>query len=141
MGTDSEYRSLCSQRNSAESQRAAANNTIEECQYKIRRLQNAKETLAAQKGAFKTLKNTDKETIESKGSDWIGQNFKDFQSKGNELMTENDNYYTNSLDAALDAINNEITRLQNMIYEKYGLIGRLTSWINSLSNKIENFFN
>lgn len=141
MGTDSEYNSLCSQRSSAINQRTAANNTIEECNYKIERLKRTKETLTAQKSAFKTLKKADEETIESKGSEWIGQNFRDFQSKGDELITVNDTYYTSSLDAALDAVNNEITRLQNIVLEKYGIIGKLTSWINSLSNKIENFFN
>ena len=76
-----------------------------------------------------------------KRNNWKGETFSVFAAKGNHLLEENNNFYKNSLDAAHDAINNEITRLQNQINNEYGLLGRLASTINSLANRIINFFN
>lgn len=88
------------------------------------------------------MKKSDEETVEKKKrSGWRGQTFRDFQSRGSTLTAENNTFYRASLDAALDAVNDEITRLENQKYNEYGLLGRLSSAINSLANKIENFFN
>ena len=40
-----------------------------------------------------------------------------------------------------DELNNEITRLQNLRAEEWGILGKLYSVINDLGTKIANFFN
>lgn len=141
MDSNSEYESLKAQRRNARGQYQATQGRIEDCEYRLSRLRRTKATLTEQKSLFKTLKNEEKTAVEKKRDNWMGQTFRDFQTKGNDLLSENESFFTGSLDAALDAVNNEITRLENQIANEYGLLGRLASWINSLSNKIENFFN
>lgn len=141
MGTDSEYASLQAQRRNAQSDYNAAKECIEDCEYKIRRLHKAKTTIVGLKAEFKALKKSDAETITSKGYEWVGQNYKNFQSKGDSLISINESYDTGSLDASLDAVNTEITKLENLRLQEYGLLGKLAAWINSLTNTIDNYFN
>ncbi len=135
-----EYNNLVSQKRSAQSQYSSCETRIENYDYLLRRLRSAKESIADLKDAFKDIKKSDKKTYEEK-HDWKGTTHSTFGSKVSSLNTENENYYKNSIDYVLDSINNEITRLENERMNEYGLLGRLGSWINSLANKIENFFN
>ena len=56
------------------------------------------------------------------------------------LKQGNESFYQD-IDAALDAVNDEITRCENTIYSNNGLLGRLRSYLNSLLNDLENMFN
>ena len=141
METDKGYQNLLSQKASAQQQYNATNNRIEEYSNRIERLKKTKESLSDAKKTFSSVKSSDDEVIEKKRSEWVGENFQLFQIKGIDVVTENSRYFTNSLDMALDAINNEITLLENQIYESRGVLGRLQSWLNSLANRIENYFN
>ena len=49
--------------------------------------------------------------------------------------------YYDETDRAVDAIMEEITRLENQIYDQEGVIGWLKSQINSLGNYIETLLN
>ena len=49
--------------------------------------------------------------------------------------------YRNGDERAVDAIMDEITRLENQIYDQEGVIGWLKSQINSLGNYIETLLN
>lgn len=142
MPTNDEYESLKAQRRDAQTKYNATLGRIEECDYKISRLKRTKTILAEQKRAFASIKRNDKDIVdkERQGA-WSGSCFSSFRSSGGALVDTNEEFYRNSLDGALDAVNDEITRLENQKYNEYGLLGRLSSAINSLANKIENFFN
>lgn len=107
---------------------------------KLDRLYPVKRVLAGEKSDFKTIKKDTKKYIED-DYEWLGSAYTEFLSKGEELNDECENFYKEQLDRVLDELNNEITRLENEISNKFGLLGRLGSEINSLANKIENFFN
>ncbi len=136
----SQYNSLVRRRNTARNQYNACSNRIEECNYLLRRLRKAKERVAEQKRQFKTIKKEDEKIYKEK-YEWEGQNYNSFKVKGDVAVDRNEDYYKNTLDYVLDSINNEITRIENKRMQEYGLLGRLGSTINSLANKIENFFN
>ena len=135
-----EYNSLVRQRKNARSQYNACSDRIENYDYLIRRLKNAKERVAEQKRTFNTINKEDKKIYKAK-YEWKGKNYDSFKIKGNVATDFNDDYYKDTLDYVLDSINNEITRIQNKRIEEYGLLGRLGAKINSLGTKIENFFN
>lgn len=141
MENNSEYENLLSQKYSAESRYNATQNRIEDYEYRIKRLKAARDIVADQKTDFRNVKRSDKGIIDAKQSGWRGQTYQDYCAKGNEMTLENDRYCQNTLDAALDALNNEITLLQNEKLHEYGILGDLASWINSLINKIDNFLN
>ena len=142
MSKNDEYESLKAQRRSAQARYNAALGRIEECEYKISRLKRTKATLTEQKRSFASIKKDDESIIDQKKrSAWSGSCFSSFRSFGAALIDTNEGFYRNSIDGALDAVNDEITRLENQKYNEYGLLGRLSSTINSLANKIENIFN
>lgn len=142
MPVNEEYESLKSQKRDAQAKYNTTLRRIEDCNYKITRLKRTKATLTEQKQAFAAIKKDDKKIIDQKKrSAWSGSTFSSFRSSGAMMVDTNDAFYRNSLDGALDAVNSEITRLENQKYNEYGLLGRLSSTINSLANKIENFFN
>lgn len=142
MPTNDEYESLKAQRRNAQAKYNATLGRIEECEYKISRLKRTKATLTEQKRSFASIKKDDKTIVDQKKrSAWSGSCFSSFRLFGAALIDTNEGFYRNSLDGALDAVNDEITRLENQKYNEYGLLGRLSSTINSLANKIENFFN
>ena len=135
-----EYNRLVKEKISKQNQYNSCKARIEENEYLLKRLRSVKETVAEQKKAFKQIKKDDKNTIKDKYS-WKGSNYNDFKSKGADLLDEDERYYKHSIDYVLDSLNNEITRIENEILKEYGLLGRLGSAINSLTNKIVNFFN
>ena len=141
MPSNEEYESLKTQQKNAQDQYNQAQYRIEDNNYKISRLKKTKATLIEQKAAFKRVKDDDRKLVQKRRTGFKGREFSSFQSKGSSLICENDAFLNASLDSALDAVNNEITRLENLNYNEYGLLGQLTSVINSLANKIENFFN
>lgn len=140
MADNAEYNKLVSQRNSARAQYNSCSSRINDCDELLRRLRKAKTAIKEQKETFKSIKKSDK-NISKEKHDWEGSTYNSFKKKMGSLVDENEYYYKNSLDHVLDAINDEITRIENKKNDEKGLLGRLGSWINSLSNEIENFFN
>lgn len=140
MSDNAEYDRLVSQKSSAQSQYNACSSRIENCDYLLRRLRPAKESIVELKEAFKNNKKVDKNLYDEK-HEWKGSTYDLFISKMSALIEANDIYYKNSVDYVLDSLNDEITRIENQRMKDYGLLGKLGSWINSLSNEIENFFN
>ena len=140
MSNNAEYDSLVRQKSSAQSQYNACSLRIENCDYLLRRLRLAKESIVELKEAFKSNKKLDKNLREER-RDWKGSTNNSFSTKMSTLVDVNDSYYKDSIDHILDSLNNEITRIENQRMSEYGLLGRIGSWINSLANKIENFFN
>lgn len=140
MSDNAEYDRLVSQKSSAQSQYNACSSRIETCDYLLRRLRPAKESIVELKEAFKNNKKVDENLYDEK-HEWKGSTYNSFISKMSTLIEANDIYYINSIDYVLDSLNDEITRIENQRMKDYGLLGKLGSWINSLSNEIENFFN
>lgn len=142
MPTNEEYESLKAQKREVQRKYNDALDRIEECDYKIARLKRTKAILTEQKCAFAVIKKDDESIIDQKKrSEWSGNRYSDFCAVGNDMVDVNEMFYSKSLDHALDAVNDEITRLQNLKLNEHGLLGRLASKINSLANRIENFFN
>lgn len=140
MSNNAEYDNLISQKSSAQSQYNACSSRIEDCDYLLRRLRLAKESIVELKKDFRGNKELDKNLHEEK-HDWKGSTYNSFSSKMSTLIDTNDSYYRDSIDHVLDSLNNEITQIENQRLGECGLLGKLGSLINSLANKIENFFN
>ncbi len=140
MSDNQEYNRLCRQKRNAQSNYNSCASRIENCDYLLGRLRKAKESISDLKDTFKTIKKSDKKSLDGK-HEWKGSTYNALSGKVSSMNETNDSYYNNSIDYVLDSINNEITRIENERMSEYGLLGELGSWINSLANKIENFFN
>ena len=137
----SEYDDLIYQRDNTQAQYNRCKGRIDSIDAKLRRLRPVKQTLSEKKKQFRTLKTEDERSLDD-GYAWKGDNYeRKFKTKGAHMVDEDQRYIDGPLDRMLDSINNEITRLENERMNEYGLLGRLGSALNSLKNKIENFFN
>ena len=110
MADRDEYNKLVSEKRNAQAQYNSCSSRIEDCEERLRRLRKAKEQVAIQKSAFKTIKKSDK-TISKEKHKWKGSTYNQFKNKMDTLVLEDESYYKNSLDYVLDAINDEITRI------------------------------
>ena len=140
MSDYAEYDSLVSQKSQAEGQARACEKRVEDYDNKIERLKRAAHQLPGMKSSFKSIRKAEKALSET-GNDWMGETKNKFAQKIDTLETQNDRYYKNTLDYVHDELNNEITRLQNLRAEEWGILGRLYGVINDLGTKIANFFN
>lgn len=140
MSNDAEYHSLVNQKTNAQAQYKACETRIKNYDYLLSRLKPSKNALSELKESFKGCNKIDKDLYKDK-FEWKGSTYNDFSLRMENLIDVNKEYLKHSLDRILDSINDEITRIENKKMEDYGLLGRLGSWINSLANKIENFFN
>lgn len=134
------YNSLKSKKKNLKYQKSECENRIAENEYKIKRLKKAKKNVTELKTEYRNLKRNDN-ALKNRNATWKGSTLKKYKSEGEEVNTENGNYYKQGLDRVLDSLNNEITRLENENYNEKGFLGKIVSSINSLTNKIENFFN
>lgn len=135
-----EYNSLLAQQSAKQAEYNACSSRIGRCDYLLGRLRPVKEAVAAKKREFDSIQKEDKRITKSKQS-WKGENYRSYQSKGAELLNEDNSFYIRTMDHILDSLNNEITRIENERLSEYGLLGRIGAALNSLANKIENFFN
>lgn len=141
MADNEEYNRLVNKRSEMQREKEKRLETIKGINNKLDRLKPVKTVLTNQKAVFnKSVKQATKKCIEDDYS-WTGSTYDNFIAKGNELMAENNSFHTNQLDRLLDELNNEITSLENEINNQFGIIGKLVSGINSLSNSIENLLN
>lgn len=140
MSDNTEYNKLINQKSNAQAQYNSCESRIEDCDDLLRRLRQAKSDIVELKQSFKSNKKLDKKLYEEK-HDWEGSTYNNFSNKMVNLINANESYYKNSIDYILDSLNNKITAIENKRMKEYGLLCELGSWINSLSNKIENFFN
>jgi len=106
---------------------------------KIRRLNSAKTMVQSSKNQLSSRRDQLRTKVNSQDTygEWVG----DTQKEASFILT-NDvigeyNYYINRVDARLDDICDEITRLENENVRLNGLIGYLQAAINSLLNEIE----
>ncbi len=137
----SSYNDLNQQRNNAYWKKYQAEKRISENQRLLdERLYPAKASLAEQHERCISLEDSHKQ-IEKEDFEWKGQTFIDFESKLDEIKNKNEDYRKRHLDEARDALNDEITRIENLIYSDRGIIYQMWGVINSIGNEIENLFN
>lgn len=140
MSDNAEYNRLVNQKQTAQGQYNACANRIGDYDYLLRRLKQKKEWVADLKEAYKDHKKATQK-IHDEDHDWKGSTYRSFSAKMDSVESADERYYKYTLDYVLDSLNNEITRIENLRMNEYGLLGQLGSKINSLVNKIENFFN
>lgn len=140
MSTNDEYNALVSELESVRSEYYAAQKRIDRYEGLLDRLKPIKTEVSKLKSSFNSqVKTPDERGKES--NKWEGTQYEGFQYEVEDIEIENKEYYRGSLDHVLDSINDEITRLENLCLNEYGLLGKLGGMINSLANSIENFFN
>lgn len=114
-----------------------ANYRISECQNEIQGLENKIERLEDAKQKLQTYKlNIESEkfdiTQKLSCSSWKGSNKEEYEGIAEEQLKSCYQTYYDETDRAVDAIMDEITRLENQIYDQEGVIGwlkvRLTLW-------------
>lgn len=132
--------SIRAQISSAESQIDGCNAYIAELQEKIARLKEVKPIVS---GVKNNLLNAEMELNGKIAMQerWRGDNKIAYDEAAcDKIFVPYEKYY-DGVDDILDSINDEITRMENEIYEQQGLIGRLRAWCNSLWNELANLFN
>ncbi len=140
MAKNDEYDSLCRERDRTQRAYSNSEQKIEDYDYLLGRLRPVKNTVSDLKDRFRDIKKADEKLLDEK-REWTGQKYSDFLVKGQDVEGCNSYYHKYVLDHVLDALNDEITRIENLRLEEYGLLGRLGAKLNSLGNAIENFFN
>lgn len=140
---DDNYYYLKNQRSSNEQKQRSVQNEINQAESKIKRLKTAYNEIDDVKEYLKSQRKSLGKLPKSYESSWKGAHANStFTScfNGGEL---NRNYksYIDSVDAAQDAINNEICRLKNVKAAKYGILQGLISTWNNLTTQIQNYFN
>lgn len=139
MYDNASYEQLVCEKETAERNKAEAENTKRAIENKIDRLNTVKSTLAGLYESYSGI-NTSVKKVVDQDYEWKGSNYDSFSNNGSLLVSASKQYYKN-IDEARDSINSEITRLENEIHKQILLIGSLVALINTLASKIENFFN
>mgnify|MGYP001852576785 FL=1 len=118
-------------------------NICRENDEKIRRLKVVKNNLETQKDTAKIRYDSLKDYAENAQelTDWIGDKRDKTVNEFNNMIVPEYKTYVDRIDELLDAVCDEITRLQNENYRLNGDILGLVSAINSLINKIRTLCN
>ncbi|MBE6052870.1 MAG: DUF5082 domain-containing protein [Clostridium sartagoforme] len=130
-------------RSSYQSSKSSKQRTYDNNVAKLNRLYKVKSTLETQKGYANDRYKNLKSYVEASGysQNWTGNKAnksKDYIS-GNIVGSYNG--YVKQIDNHLDALCDEITRIENENMQLRGDILRLGSLINSLTNEIQKLFN
>lgn len=138
----SEYNSLCDSRESLEAQSDAYQNHINTLTANLEVLTASRDTLQSVKDNVKGIKSSINSAPDNSLSGWAGKNFEAVRIMSQEKdFATGYQSYIDRLDEVLDSLNNELTRVQNEIWEQEGFLGDIKSALNSLYNSIRNFFN
>ena len=140
MDQSSERSRLQSLIDEARGRYTARQNRIEERQHDLNRLNQAKQLVAEQKSALGSLNSIEWEVYHAPRL-WKGATHQDLLNRGDDIVEKNDLYKKNYIDAALDALNLETTRLENENFKEYGIIGEIAAQINTWVNQLENLIN
>jgi len=118
-------------------------NEINAIQTKIDRLVAVRDSIVVYKNNVREEKsriNKNKNDY-SESTDWNGSRHDRFMSEYCDTLIVDYKAYYDQIDCIHDALNNEIARLQNSIYEKDGILGWLRArlndcwtWLNNLTN-------
>ncbi len=132
---------------STRSEISSTNARITECQsqkdmlqVKVDRLKEAKTQLVQQKDQVWSDKYGTSSDIACAEA-WKGTKKDTYQALAEDSLISGYGTYYDETDQALDELNNEITRLENEMYDQDGVIGWLRSHLNSLFHSLENLLN
>ena len=140
MSTTTDYNSLRTQRNNKQLEYDQTKRRIARYEERLERLKPVKREISELKDVFSLrVKLQDHYNINSRS--WKGTKYDRLLDFADQIDEENRTYFFDSMDYVLDALNSEITRLENLCLKEYGLLGKLLSAINSLTTMIENEFN
>ena len=73
--------------------------------------------------------------------DWSGEKYNRFRNEDGANINDMFMRFDDSIDVVLDRVCDEITRLENQVYDYEGWWGDIKSALNSIGNEIEKFFN
>lgn len=126
-----------------ESSKSAKENVYNANSKKIERLKKVKTNLEKQKAAAKDRYRSLKNYSEDTGSfgEWAGEKYQKTVNEFNNTIVPGYESYVERIDEVLDAVCDEMTRLQNENMQLNGDILHLASLINSLINKIRTLCN
>ena len=114
-----------------------------ETQAKIDRLIAVRDSIATDKRAIRSersLISSGKADLD-RLSDWKGFNHDSFMSGYCDILVPDYKAYCEQVDDIHDALNNEIRRLQNRIYEMDGALGWLRARLNDCLTWLDNLMN
>lgn len=140
MAEQEDYNVLVEKLNKKRNEYYAALARIEANNALLDRLKPVKKEVTSLKNSFNYYVMLQDE-YEKESTLWEGQQYQNYLNEITDIQSENSDYYHNSLDKVLDALNNKITYLENENLAEAGLVGKLIGVINTLANKVENFFN
>lgn len=150
MGTSSdeqrrqrELQNARSQKSGYERERAGKESICRQNREKISRLKTVKSNLETQKEIAESRYHSLKDYAEggSQFTEWIGDKSTKTANEFNSTIVPGYNIYVDRIDEILDAVCDEITRLENENMQLNGDILHLGSLINSLINTIEKLCN
>lgn len=144
MSKDStEIASLKSEMDGYEKQKKNAEDAVKLNEDKIERLQTVKTSLQGYKESvdYITIGWNDFLTVLSSDTYWRGNLKMKVEDYVLNAFSVDTKMYFDNIDVVLDAICDEITKLENENAKTKGWIGTLSSWINSIGNEIEKLLN
>lgn len=135
----SDEASLRAQKSSKEAEKAQQEAYLKELGAKLERLYTAKKGVSDIKGL---LNDSNKGMRKCKDQErWQGTKYNWYKPFVETTCYDEYQAYINSTDELLDRICDKITSLENECLNTAGVIGQLTSAINSLWNSIQKLFN
>ena len=140
---EQEIQSAKNQKSRYEQQRDELKTKISDNNKKIERLRDAKDKLKEIKRRLKEDSKAQKKHSENDDTyyEWSGDKKDSIVSLYSSTTVSEYNYYIETVDNALDAIDTTETDVENENLESFGIVGKLGSWINSLASKIEKLCN
>ena len=125
--------------NNARYKRRQYQQTVDDCDKQLARLEPVYEKLSDIKSDFRKARSDTREIFNEKGS-WRGETYTTFCRNG-EMLDSNFGSFYNQLDAAHDALNRKIGDLKATKRELIPLIGKLWGQIEQWKVDIENAVN
>lgn len=110
-------------------------------QKKAKEIDKVYQELKEKKDSMKTLKRELKDFKNDKYDSWKGVLWKEEYKGAVQKVVTSYGTVIDDIDTNLDNLNLEKTRYENLANEKWGLVGRLASTVNSLITQIENWTN
>lgn len=137
-----EYNRLCGEQARLEEESYYYEQRISELESNLEQLKSARDIVADVKENIKDIKKEIKKFPDKELSEWQGYNFNELKDSSEEGYFKNYyEFYIDNIDDIQDSLNDEITSVQNEIWEKDGIWGDIKSALNSVWNEIRNFFN
>lgn len=140
---DEEYQNLCNQKDANARDQASVQETINDLDDQIERLQRAYDDLDDAKEGLKDVRKAIKKLPNEYDDDWEGQVAQEVYDECREDGSIEYFYtrYIDEIDTIQDDLNLKLTDLENEKLRQNGILGELVAIGNSLWTRIQNWFN